>query len=280
MGPLPLPREHGSWILFAGPAVLGPLLAGAIHPATILAWVSGLALFLLREPLRTRARTPWVPTLAALSGLAAVPLLVRWPLALIGLPVVAAGFTCERVGGPRLASNPWWQLAGTAALALMAPATFLASGGTAAEVGPGAAVGAGVAAGDLTSGVFVQLSGLWALATAGFGLGVLHVQVLVKWVRLSESELTPWVRLATAWWFPLAAAGGTALVWWMGRAGGTPPTGSMVPAGVWPALLPGVARSLWTVAFERRQTRFKRVGQLETAFAVLFIALAKLLWRF
>lgn len=68
MCPLPLPREHGSWVLFAGPALLGPLLAGALRPATLLAWAAGLALFLLREPLRTRARTPWIAALSVAAG--------------------------------------------------------------------------------------------------------------------------------------------------------------------------------------------------------------------
>lgn len=148
--PPPLPREHGAWVIFALPLVLGTGLAGALSPAAWLVAAAALLAFLSHHALLpllqrrlgskqapagwSRSRTAWGSVylggaLAAFLAAAALTPPTHRPGLLVLSTFAAAGAAvysgAALLGFGRRAAV---ELIGMAALSLSAPMMALAAG--------------------------------------------------------------------------------------------------------------------------------------------------------
>lgn len=264
---MPLPREHGSWVMLFVAFLAGAITGGwswALPPYL----VAALALFTVRRPLAAlvrgtaapagagpargadpaaeRRRTlGWVARFGAAGGIAGLILLAvfrLWPLiplgaaaaALLGVDLRRAARTAK----PTFAS----EVAGAVGIALVAPGAYGASTGR-------------------VDGVALAL---WLACALHFVSGVFHVRMRVRWVKRPPHGGAE--RWATARENVLYQAAMLALGLFLARRGTLPPLG-------WLALLPAFARGVLGAALGRRETNFKRLGWLEAAYSLAFLAL-------
>lgn len=147
-----LPAEHGAWIWWIGPLLIGAAAARAFTPDTLILALAALAAFLLRQPASIavkalsgrRARGDLAPAAvwaalyggAALAGGAALVLRehtqILW-LAAPGLAVFA--WHLMLIGRREERGQMGIELVGAGVLALAAPAAYWVSGGPAPAVG-------------------------------------------------------------------------------------------------------------------------------------------------
>jgi hypothetical protein len=243
---LPIPREHGAYVVLAACWLFGIFTADEVAPLpAALSLVAALAAFMLSEParlivhsLRSGRDAPrrrfwsiWTAALGAIAVGAGAPLValrpdVAWalPLALV-LSVVYLWLTSRR------ASMTDLSIVGFLGLSMVAPV-------------------ARMAAGDWT---IAGLGAIWTYTALFFCASAWCVRV-----RLVGSE-----------GLPLAAAAHTALLalTLILAARGVLPVIALV------AIAPAIVRFLWValdVARYRQQT-LKRIGLLETAIALMLV---------
>lgn len=258
----PLPKEHGSWVMFFIALLAGVLVGGRLHPALPFYLVSALSLFLIRRPLeilvRPQAAQPaerlaaaiWWKRFAATGALGGAALLAfgLWQMIPLGLATMALLgvnlYRARQIARQTLAS----ELAGAVGLALVAAGAYYATRGRL----DAAALGTFLA------------SGLY------FVSGVFHVNMRIRWLK--RPPLTAADRWATGWdgivYHLVMMAAALAL----SRGGALPPYG-------WVALVPIAWRGLQAAALGRRETDFKRLGWIETTYALIFLALLVLSYR-
>lgn len=238
-----MPAEHGSWAWLLVPFFVGTAVAGRFNLPVLLALLGGLAVFFLRQPAtvwlrvrRKKARASggpialtWIGLLAAIGllCLAGLLLLGRGMLAwLLGpfLLIFALYVVAARYGRSGLRSL-WMELAGAAALSMMAPAAAIAAVGR----------------------IENWMWWLWGLMAAQNVLGALYVRL-----RIYDS----YNRAMKRWPVGAAHAAGFLLVLGLGL-GNVAPLLTAVPfAGF-------LARSLWTIIAPRPVDNIKKFGFIE-----------------
>ncbi len=269
----PLPREHGSWVMFfaayltgVASALLAPPAAGrpasplpspeAVGPsaaAAVAFLVAGLAFFSLRRPLAAllrpeprlprRLALPWavVETVAALgAGMILLAYGRRYmvPLSLAAASLLAVDLLrAARSPRPTLLS----EAAGALGLALVAPGAFHAMTGTLPREA-------------MAPALFLALH---------FLSGVFHIRMKARWVR--RPPVTAGERLATSWDNAAYQLSALAAALAASRAG-------LLPTWGWLALVPAVARGLAGSLAGRRETDFKRLGWREALYTALALA--------
>jgi hypothetical protein len=141
-----LTREHGSWVVFAVPIIIGLGVAGRYTPDTIVLTVAALASFLASVPAQRlmrahagelRAERVWLFVYGAIALVAGSLLLVRGYVGVLIAAILAAvafaGSTAMVEGRRKTA---WSDLVATAGLSLGAPmAYYVASEGGAPGIG-------------------------------------------------------------------------------------------------------------------------------------------------
>ena len=144
----PLPKEHGSWVMWSVPLIVGAAVAPVWQWRTLILIVAALACFLLRYPLATIIKTRKKPRKRPTSDRTD---LIRWSIGygalaslcgawLILIEHLAALIPIGLIGATLVAFNLWLvyrkqdmsaygELAGIAGLALGAPLTYYAASG-------------------------------------------------------------------------------------------------------------------------------------------------------
>lgn len=177
-----IPPEHGAWIWWVGPLLLGTAAAGTVTPAWGAMAVAALAAFLIRQPAGLlvkvlsgrRGRGDLSPAIAWLSiygcaiGAAAAVLLQTGHvkvvlLGLAGAPLFLWHLALVRRKQDRHRLDV--DLAAAATLALTAPAAYWAAGGA-----------------SLVAGAV-----LWATCAAKSAASVVHVTVKLRQRRMKEA---------------------------------------------------------------------------------------------
>ncbi|MGA9532417.1 MAG: YwiC-like family protein [Anaerolineales bacterium] len=142
-----LPPEHGAWIWFIGPYLLGVAAGGQLRSELLWLLLAGLFAFLLRQPITIlvkisagrRDQRQWMPALIwaivySVLGLACLlPLLLSGyaqllALALPGMLVFGWHLWLVRMRQER--RRPGVQIVASGALSLLAPAAFWVAGGS------------------------------------------------------------------------------------------------------------------------------------------------------
>jgi hypothetical protein len=141
-----LPAEHGAWIWWIGPLLIGAAAGGELKPLLVLLGLTALSAFLLRQPAtitvkalsgrRTRDELRpaliWSAIYAVLTGVG-VALLVsagQGRLLLLAIPgVLIFSWHLWLVSRRQERQRPGVEILGAGALALTAPAAYWVSGG-------------------------------------------------------------------------------------------------------------------------------------------------------
>ncbi|MCB8987354.1 MAG: YwiC-like family protein [Ardenticatenaceae bacterium] len=238
-----MPAEHGSWAWLLVPFGVGTAVAGQFTLASLLTLLGGLAVFMMRQPAtvwfrarRGRARRAdgrlaagWLVGWGAVGLVCLIGLLLleRLALAWLLLPtliIMGLYLLAARYGRSGLRSLGM-EIAGAAALALMAPAAVVAATGS--------------------LGVWVW--GLWGVMAGQNMLGAWYVRL-----RIHDTHQRPMNR--TAVW--LAHALGLLLIVLAGLGG-------IVPLAVALPFAAFLARAVWAVQQPRPVANVKRFGFLE-----------------
>lgn len=262
---VPVPREHGAWVMLSLPLVLGAATGPrGVSGAIGLLVVTTLAVFLAQDLIRRRVRgrlpagaMRWLAGYAAAAVAAGFGLLALLPPAgRVGLVVLGGVggaifavllWALARPGGKRFDRSVVGELLAVPALTL---------------TGPAAAV---VATGELGAGAWT----VWALSVAYFGSGMLFVKMLLDGWKRGRRGLgvrTAPLAVGTVAWHSLVLAGLVAV--------------SLIGLdGAWPwlplAYLPCVARAAWGFArLGRPLPRLVAVGVSEAVLAVVFVSVA------
>jgi hypothetical protein len=238
-----MPTEHGSWAWLLVPFFVGTAVAGKFNLSVLLTLIGGLAVFFLRQPTtvwlrvrRKKARAAdgpialaWMLFFAAIGLICLVSLLLlgRWMLVWLLVPFViifALYMVAARYGRSGLRSL-WMELAGAAALAMMAPAAAIA------------------ARGAFQAGTWA----LWELMASQNILGALYVRLRVY--DTHNRAMKRWPIVAAHFGFFL-------LIVWLGMRGTLPRLTAVPFAGF-------LLRSVWAVAAPRPVSNIKRFGFVE-----------------
>lgn len=253
---VPLPREHGSWVMLLLPLAVGGVLWRPPLLEALALGGAGLAAYVMQNAL-AQALRPRVPEGARLWGAIAgagaaalgLPLLLRHPaLALLALPAaLLLGFHLRLQRAPasaRLDRSLAGQLLAAAVLALGAPAMALLAPGA-----PG-----------------LPAAGAWLALVLGFAGGVLYIHMRlegVKWrKRLDPARRWRLGRLCLGYHAALAALA-LAAPFVVG------PSGALAIV----AVSPGAARALlgWR-SLGPEVPSFKRLGMLEAGLMLWYAA--------
>jgi hypothetical protein len=238
-----MPAEHGSWAWLLVPFFVGTAVARQFNLPVLLALLGGLAVFFLRQPAtvwlrvrRKKARAGDGPIAAAWIGLfTAVGLFCLIGLLALGrgalvwligpfLLIFGLYMAAARYGRSGLRSL-WMELAGAAALSMMAPAAAIA------------------ATGQIERWMWF----LWGVMAAQNMLGALYVRL-----RIYDTHN----RAMKRWPVGVAHLAGFLLVFG-GGLGGFVPVVTAVPFASF------FLRSLWAVAVPRPVANIKRFGFIE-----------------
>ena len=244
-----MPTEHGSWAWLLVPFFVGTAVAGRFNLPVLLALLGGLAVFFLRQPAtvwlrvrRKKARASDGPIALAWIGLfitigllcfAGLLLLERGMLAwLLGPFVLIFGLymVAARYGRSGLRSL-WMELAGAAALSMMAPAAAIA------------------ATGQIENWIWL----LWGLMAAQNVLGALYVRL-----RVYDTHN----RAIKRWPIGVAHLAGFLLVLGLGL-------GNMIPVLTAVPFTGFFFRSLWAVAAPRPVANIKQFGFTELGVEII-----------
>jgi len=264
---MPLPKEHGSWAMFAIPLIIGAAVANVWHIPLLLLFMAALGFFLMRYPLailvKTRKRpspqraTLWrwaigYAALAAVSGGALVIIYRLWWLLPMGI-----------FGGALVAFHLWLvsrreemtlrgELSGIAGLALGAPMAYYTAHGILDETA----------------------LALWFINALYFGGTVFYIKLKVRQQPKSPPppELTARLRAAKACLtyhaFALAAAIALAML-------------ALAPPLVPLAFLP-VLFKVWYGAWQwqdRKSLSLVRLGVVEAIFSITFAVVVIIAFR-
>lgn len=238
-----MPTEHGSWAWLLVPFFVGVGIAGRFNLAVLLTLLGGLAVFFLRQP-----TTVWLRVRRKKARAADGPIALAWMglftsiglLCLIGLLAMGRGMlvwllgpfllifalymVAARYGRSGLRSL-WMELAGAAALSMMAPAAAIAA----------------------LSRIEAWMWWLWGLMAAQNVLGALYVRLRVY--DTHNRALKRW---------PIGAAHVAIFLLILGLG-----SAKMVP--LWTAVpFAGFClRALWAVTAPRPIANIKRFGFIE-----------------
>lgn len=256
----PLPHEHGAWVMLYVPMAVAFAVAHFIAPVpAFLLFLALTGAFLARHPadllLRGRAQPGallWTGVYLAVAALGGLPLLLVYQRGALLVVLCIAG----ALFGAHVALLTWpsrkrldrsvaGEVLAVAGLTLSAPAAYV------------------VATGQLDGMAWC----LWAACALFFGGGVFHVKMLLGAAK-HRGAMDLGARLSLGR-FNLAyhAAMAGVAVALSGRAGAG-------AAMVCLAYAPAVARAVWgTLRLSRRLPPLKRVGVLETLYALWFAVL-------
>lgn len=259
----PFPREHGSWFMLLVPCAAGMVAAGQVSLPGALFVLTATAFFLARQPLlllfrkgRESAQTRWswqfwLAAWGLVTGLGMAALLLRYgrvpllPLASVGLALLLYEvWRWRRSPRPDLRT----ELLAALGMASSAPGAYVA------EVG-----------------VWTQQAAVvWALSALYFTAAVFYVNLMLAWRKQDpRSQGDRWRLGGTTLWAHLTAVAGSLA---LSLAGEAP---LLVPL----AYLPALTKALWQVSLGGRQTSFKRLGLMEAAHSLVFLALLAVAYR-
>lgn len=255
---VPLPKEHGSWVMFSFPFLIGTLVAQQFPARLLLLAVAALGFYLMRYPLATLVKTRKRPSparkelwiwaavyaaLAAVFGVATAALFSLWWL----LPMGA-------FGGALVAFNLWLvmrrqemsaigELSGIVGLAMGAPMAYYTATGT------------------LDGKAWL----LWLICGLYFGGTVFYVKLKVRQQprQSSPEQLSARLRAGKASLLYHTTALAVATV--LSALKITPPWLPM-------AFIPVVAKA-WVGAWQwqdRKTLNLKRIGLVELAHSTIF----------
>jgi hypothetical protein len=244
-----MPTEHGSWAWLLVPFFVGTAVAGQFNLPVVLALLGGLAVFFLRQPTtvwlrvrRKKARAADGPAaLTWMSLFATIGLLCLAGLLLLGrgmmvwlmgpfLLIFGLYMAAARYGRSGLRSL-WMELAGAAALSMMAPAAAIA------------------AAGQIENWMW----SLWGLMAAQNVLGALYVRL-----RVYDTHN----RVIRRWPIGAAHLAGFLLVLGLGLGNSVPLLTAVPFAGFF-------LRSLWSVATPQPVADIKKFGFTELGIEIV-----------
>ena len=256
-----LPAEHGSWAWLLVPFGVGTAVSGQFTLASLFTLMGGLAVFMMRQPAtvwfrarRGRARQSdgrlaigwlvfWaVVGLGCLAGLLWLERLALGWLLLPTLAIMGLYLAAARYGRAGLRSLGM-EIAGAAALALMAPAAVIA----------------------VTGSLSLWVWGLWGVLAGQNALGAWYVRL-----RIHDTHRRAMNR--TAVW--LAHALGLLLIVLAGLGG-------IVPLPVVLSFVAFLGRAVWAAARPRPVADVKRFGFAELGVEIvsgLWIVLCYALW--
>ncbi len=258
--PPPLPREHGSWFMLLVPCAAGLVAADGVNLPGLLFALVATAFFLARQPLLLLIRKGqqprlswrfWLGTWAAVSGFGlAMLLLVYRRLPLLSISLVGLALLVYEVWRWRRSPRPdlGTELLAAVGMASSAPGAYVAVRGLFDQ---GAAV-------------------VWALSALYFLAAVFYINLMLAWLKRNpQSQRDRWhLGLPTIRAHVAALAAGLVLT----LAGWAP---LLAPL----AFLPALAKTLWQVPFGGRETSFKRLGLIEAAHSLVFLALLLIAYR-
>lgn len=263
LGRPPLPKEHGSWVMFLAAFLAGALVAGVWSWALPLFLMAGMSAFMLRRPatilVRGEARTPearaqtraWLLLEAMVAVAAGIPLLAvfhLWPLIPVGLGAALLLLT-DVVRATQSARQTFSvEVIGSLGIALLAPGAYCA------------------ATGRMDATAFA----LWAVLSLQFLASVFFLRVKVRWVRRPPTDWR--VRLETGWENLLYQGTMVALA-------GTCSALGLLPRYAWAPLALTAVRRLLGTLFGQKDTDFKRMGRNESLYALFFVLLVALVFR-
>ncbi len=180
LGPPPLPKEHGAWVILYAPMVLG-LVAAARNDlvAGLLTFATVTSIFLGREAasLLIRGRsTPQIRRWAGIYALAATIFGVMLLASSVVIPLVVVGLLALSLfgihsallrfsGRRRLDRSQWGEIVGVAALTLTAPAAYVAA----------------------TGHIDGKIALLWLACVAYYSSGVFYVKMWLAAVKMKKS---------------------------------------------------------------------------------------------
>lgn len=244
-----MPAEHGSWAWLLVPFAVGTAVAQTINAPVLLALGAALATFLLRQPAtvwlrvrRGKARRAdgplaltWISLLGGTAVTCGLVLLFmgRYTLLWLGVPlaiIFALYLVAARYGRTSIRSLGM-EVSGAAALAMTAPAAYIAGTGQLDQVA----------------------AALWLIMAAQNVLGALYVRV-----RIADTHSRPTHRsgMVLAHFFGFVLIAGLGLVGWL-------PLGTAVPFA---AIL---LRAIWAARQPRPVPNVKRFGFLEMGVEII-----------
>ncbi|MFN0107675.1 MAG: YwiC-like family protein [Blastocatellia bacterium] len=261
---LKLPKEHGAWVMFYVPFVLGLLVAGKFNMPALLLLLSATAMFVSRESLlvwwRARKRGRQIQSAAEAERLLTIYFLIA---AATGVPLIAAYklywlIPLALAGSALLLVNGWQasdfedrtvqsEVMAIAGLTMTAPAAFYA----ASEVWDRTALW------------------LWALSAAYFASSVFYVKLRVTWLHAKNSADKNRVRWQCAGYHSFLLASLLALA--LTRS---------LPLLALIAFAPVLARTLRSLLKPETHLNLKRIGIAEIVYSIIFLIFITLTFRF
>ncbi len=263
LGRPPLPKEHGSWVMFLVAFLAGAIAAGRPGVPVLLFLTAALAVFVIRRPLAMRIRgeprdpagraavARWTAIFAAVGLAAGVPLLAvyrLWWLVPLGF-AAAALLGVDLVRSARTARQTFWsELAGATGIPLVAAGAYYA------------------ATGALDRTAFA----LWAGLSLYYVSSLFNVGMKMRWVKHPPVDWrtrweTGWDNVVYAVFMPAAAVALAGV--------------GLLPRYAWAALVPMAAIRFYTTAAGGRDTDFRRLGRNESIYSAVFLALFLTLLR-
>ncbi len=265
-----VPHEHGSWGTLGG-LILACLLVLGVNTNVLLTLITGLALFLAREPLslfmRMRfGRQPqtvpwsilfWAATYLGIGGLTAALLVfvigleeMVW-LGLAGMLVL----TIHLFIAPkkRWVMSAWGEWIGVLGISLIIPALYLAVRETLDN----------------------QALGLWLLGLAQVTGPIFYIRLKVRIQARSPETPSVGQRLRAGWVPLLFSAISLGGAYFLGRWQWT-------PSSAWLALMPSAIKHIWGTWrwTPRGQLDIRRLGWIEVANILLFAIILGVIYRF
>lgn len=253
---IPLPVEHGAWIILYAPLLIAAFLVTPLRPTpSLLLLLAVSAAFLARHELGlvARGRLPaehqrWLALYLLLFTASALALLLVYrPSALLIIGVLAGALMMVHTlllvapGKRRLDRSVWGELLATAALCLSAPALFAAS----------------------TGRIPARAWLLWAACALFFSSGIFNVKMLLASVKTRNDPERRWSagRDSLVYHLALVVLVSAAAAWLPAREG------ALIALAYAPAV---IRAAYWWARMPDKLPRLKRVGLLETGYSIWF----------
>ncbi len=263
---IPIPKEHGSWVMFFTAFIIGIFIAGSFTLPVMVYLLSTLALFMIRYPifLLTRMKNKhqfgvytkgtvrlWIIIYGftgTASGLVLVMILGRPLLVYLGVFALIL-LSAEAYRGTQTARQTLLnELAGAAGLSLIGLGAYYVS----------------------TNRLDARAWQMTFLLALYFVMAVFYVRMKAHWVTKPPTDFkTRWETGSVNILFSLAA-----LILTLGLA-----SYGLLPNLSWLAILPAILRNVFDALRGQRETNFKRRGWIETIYIVIFLVLVVLAFK-
>lgn len=262
----PLPKEHGSWVMFATAFLGGVAITKRPSAAVALYLIAALFIFVIRQPLNLLARIKnrrtaggyyreellrWIGLYAIGAAIPGLVLIVSFERPML-IPIGLAGAALVGIDVHRssLTARPtlWSEVAGAAGLALNGLGAYYSASGHLDK-----------ASAQLT-----------LLLLMHFVAAVFYVRMKSSWVVSPPADLA--ARLKTGSLNIACSLGTLTATIGLALAGQLPPLS-------WLAMAPSAIRYILDTFIGARETNFRRRGWIETGFTAAYLGLLILAFR-